>query len=1635
MPLSRLDNFLKNVRGNILYVDPNNLDATDSVENQGNSLSRPFKSLQRALIEAARFSYQVGLDNDRFEKSTIYLAPGEYYIDNRPGLIPTGTNTFFQRNGVETSDFPQLSGTSNFDLNSANNILYKFNSIHGGVIVPRGVSIVGQDLRKCKIKPLYVPNPENDDIERSAIFRVTGATYFFSMTIFDAPKSRGVFKDYTGNTFTPTFSHHKLTAFEYADGANNVAINDEFLSYSTDRTDLDMYYEKIGLAYGASSGREISPDYPSPDVDIQTKIDEFRIVGPELGSSGISSIKAGDGVTATKTITVNTSDPIFGLNTDTNVIINSVSDNVYNGTYLVTAVLASTEEGVTSFQYETPTIAGNALPNPNGTSVDLSTDTVSSASPYIFNISLRSIYGMCGMHADGSKASGFKSMVVAQFTAISLQVDDNAFVKYNSTSGTYNDNTTIANLHTDTEAKYKPAYANYHIKASNNSFIQLVSIFAIGFSDQFVTESGGDFSVTNSNSNFGQRALRSDGFRGTAFAQDDTGYLSYSVPPRFVDPSTTTVEFASIDVGVTTGIGLTSRMYLYGYTNEAAPPPSSLQGYKIGGNEDDKLRVIIPVGSIPRQFVAPIIMPNTEGTGNELTSVKEYQVGKVGTANSITSNTLTFTESHTFISGESVRVISDNGRLPDGLNNNTVYFAITDGLNNDQIRIAKTINDAKAGNQITINNLGGTLTVESRVSDKMSGDIGHPVQYDNTNNQWYVTVSNSNTENNIYAKFNADGVNALGEATPRSFFERTLDERTSNDRIFRFRYIIPKSAGTNSRPPIGNYVIQESNDVTGVDNTEVQLYYNPNSVTMSNDSQMRNFSFISNAEYDSATNTVLYTTELPHHLCVGSKVKIENITSTNFPTVGTGVSGYNGEFVVSGISSQLGFTVTGISTNNPGDFTNNTSTRDTSLPTFKRTNYKGNYYLYDVQEINEYVNGEQDGIYDVVMLSANSQPSVAPFSTSGFRFSQPVLNLYPQRDMDNINSNPDASRSAALPDNIGEVVIDEPKHSITRETVDNFIADARIGVGITNIVTNPVGFGVTIFTDIDHGLNRATRILVDSAGSGYGDGGAGDLYNARLETISPGSPSSNATARLTVNGTGQITNVEVMNGGSAYVTGDQMRPVGIATTTGFSAATLQVQNVYDNRSDVLQIDGISDKSTKTFNRLYRIVSIDGTNGIGVTPIGPSPGISTLGTGAVVTTDAMVRVIGKSIGITTFEYNNVTGLATVTVDQSHHYSVNNTVYIDGTSSDFYNGIHRITELVGLTTFSVNIGINTITPAFSFDAPPRVYPTGLEANGGDIESSGDAIVGRGINGYAGITTTLSSGITTTATTLDVSNLNIYDFRIGDYIKINNELMRIRTTVDTSGGNPNGTITVFRGVHGTRATNHVADSVIRRISVYPVELRRNSLIRASGHTFEYIGYGPGNYSTALPVKQTKQLTPTEQLNAQSSQTNVGGVNYTGMNDLGDYYIGNKKITALTGKEQVFSTPIQTITGQDPYSKSSSDKDLGLNFVDGDNVSVSRSIIVDGGSSHDIVSEFNGPVSFSEKIVSTSNDGIEANSIFIQGDAQVSRKITVGIATPSLAGNPGDLVYNANPESGGTVGWVFTTNNEWKTFGTIDS
>jgi len=917
MPLSRLQNFLKNAKGNVLYVNPNDIDSTDSIENQGNSLTRPFKSIQRALIEAARFSYQSGQDNDRFAQTTIVLYPGDHIVDNRPGWIPyaEGNNVrYYNRAGTNGLIITPYSLTSNFDVTTAGNDLYKLNSVHGGVIIPRGTSIVGLDQRKTKIRPRFIPSPSNDNIARSAIFRLTGSCFITQFTVFDGDPNGRVFKDYTENTFVPNFSHNKLTLFEFADGVNNIDINDEILQFSDSKTDLDVYYQKVGDVYDQDSGRAIEPDFPAGTVDIQTKVDEYRIVGPRGGEIGISSIKSGDGVVATTTVTVNLSAPLEGLDVDTAILVEGITAGGYNGQQVVSGVTSTTE-----FQYKVSNNPGTALENPANATISLAVDTVTSASPYVKDVTMRSVYGMCGMHADGKKADGFKAMTVAGFTGISLQKDNDAFIKYNSGSAIYDDSTSIDNIQSNSSAVYKPAYRNFHIKTSNDAFIQAVNIFGVGFEQHFLAESGGDQSITNSNSNFGSHAFVAQGFKESAFSRDDVGYISHIIPPKIRDIEEQTLEFAAIDVETTVGVGSTSRLYLLNETNSQVPPRTNIEGYRLGAKINEDLNCLIPVSGNLQRYNAKVIFGNTANTSNEVSAEKRYTVGRVSGVNSITSNIIALNQYHQLSEGETVRFESDTGQLPDGIDENTLYFAITSGVGTDSLKIAKTLNEALNGQEISINSLGGTLKVISRVSDKTPGELGHPVQFDTNQRNWYVSVGTASTENTLFTHIAGPigvGTTGLGSATPRSFIVRQPDSRSLDDRLYKLRYVIP--AGISSaRPPLEGYVIQESSDTLADDDTEITA------TSITNFSDQRNFKFVSKADW--ANNIANIVTEVPHGFDVGNTIEIINAKSSENIT-GVAATGFNRDFTVTGITSARGFTV-GLSTD-PGDITNDTSVRN-----------------------------------------------------------------------------------------------------------------------------------------------------------------------------------------------------------------------------------------------------------------------------------------------------------------------------------------------------------------------------------------------------------------------------------------------------------------------------------------------------------------------------------------------------------------------------------------------------------------------------------------------------------------------------------------------------------------------------------
>ena len=520
-------------------------------------------------------------------------------LNNLTSVQITGTVPIFDYNQA----LEEWQDDSILDLSNPDNVLYKFNASTGGAIVPRGCSLIGYDLRRTIVRPLYVPDCIDGDVGRSALFCLTGGCYLWQMTYKDGDLSTNsplydqadnVGKVYNKpNDFTslaiPEYSHHKLTVMTYAG-------NEE----------LDRYYEKVGRAFA-----QFQPTID--DGELEALVQETRIVGPLSDSRSIESIEPNDiNAGSTCELTVKTKiDHGYFVGQYVAVLNTGLSTEI-NGTFKVTWIDSSNPK---VFKYQIPTnsaglglVAGTIYTTANnlstGAVIQAEIDSVESASPYVFNCSIRSTWGICGMWADGSKVTGFKSMVVAQYTGVSLQKDDRAFIRYDRFNNTWNqaslqDSFATVPYHTKGDAYWKDDWRNFHIKCTDDAFIQAVSVFAVGYHNHFLLESGGDMSITNSNSNFGNTSLHSKGFKGFAFNQDKGGYIDAIVPPKIVDSSGTALikqQYYTIDIEKSNDATNHTRLYLAGDENQnpADRPAANIGGYRIGAKANERLYVNLP---------------------------------------------------------------------------------------------------------------------------------------------------------------------------------------------------------------------------------------------------------------------------------------------------------------------------------------------------------------------------------------------------------------------------------------------------------------------------------------------------------------------------------------------------------------------------------------------------------------------------------------------------------------------------------------------------------------------------------------------------------------------------------------------------------------------------------------------------------------------------------------------------------------------------------------------------------------------------------------------------------------------------------------------------------------------------------
>ena len=815
MSLTRLKNIITSRTGRIIYVNPDDFDASDAIDNRGNSALRPFKSLQRAFLEVARFSYRVGLSNDEFDAFSIMLYPAEYNIDNRPGE-------------VLYTNVPPIDSNSNLDLTSANNVLYKYNSTEGGVIVPRGCSVVGMDLRRTKIRPMYVPYPttyaakgintEEQVPHSTAIFKVTGGTYFWQFSFFDGIEEGVYFKPDSVETIAPKYSHHKLTCFEFADGLNPLSTlisggsvpNADYSAVPNilERTDLDIYYQKVSKAFAT-----IPDTSGDPDTDqIQARVEENRIVGPISDEYRVLQITR-NGQTATAVTVDEFDNPRnHGFSVGVNINVSGVTGStgtqseldatIYNGSFTVT----SASGNVFTYQMQSePT--GNAV----GSNITVKTeiDTVDSASPYAFNLSLRSVWGMNGMHADGSKATGFKSMVVAQFTGLSLQKDDRAFVRYNASTGNYDVATAGDGAHLDGFAEYRKGWGHMHIRASDDAFIQVVSVFAVGFFAHFSAFRGADMSITNSNSNFGNTALRSVGFKAKAFSKDKAGALTHVIPPKALNVISTTATGSS---GAST-ITLANDGSVNGV----------IEGMLVNGDGVGQGATVGSVNTNTRVITLTVVNSGTVN-GNiifgEETTVNwvNIDIQRTKTINAALAGQGGTPGTRLYLYGYTVQQSPPTTRVQGytigARQDGTGASAVADKIN--CLLVASGATEATI-QQASIAPYGPS------VSGLNAGVAGSPLQFDSATytigsdadqvGGWYLSVSS--VENEIYTTLSTNTTYNTVNFSPTTFIKRIPDPRDLQDRTFRVRYVIDKDK-TNPLPrdPISGYVMQPLNSDT-----------------------------------------------------------------------------------------------------------------------------------------------------------------------------------------------------------------------------------------------------------------------------------------------------------------------------------------------------------------------------------------------------------------------------------------------------------------------------------------------------------------------------------------------------------------------------------------------------------------------------------------------------------------------------------------------------------------------------------------------------------------------------------------------------------------------------------------------------
>ncbi len=527
--------------GYAVFVAPEFPGASDSILNDGQSL--PFQTISRAVIELSKATVNAILagfpaagENNRY---TIYLAPSRVTVDNSPGTTVENFSVDFSNNPLAEVTAAQLA---------------QFNSVDGGLVLPRGISIVGMDLKKCELRPTYIPTYFNYnfpvanagvDQTISSIFKWSGNTYLNNFSITDKVAAREV------DSVAPTSSTNNTAVFQSA--------RPHGLNFG------DTVTVTFASTVDQTTGTFTAGTYYVNPLNVFT----FNLSSTPLTPGSVSAYVQFSAL------------PVFSSNDNIKFTVTNQLYSAHRLRAVSNATVTELADYYTKIQKAFPAYFGGKVtagaflvsegetvivgPTENPYPNNLPSNTVANTSAYANQVTLRSQFGMCWGDFDGDLVTGFRSVILNACTAVSLQNDPVAYEIYTTltdpktgattqkwwslTEATYLSyplaqrpasivDTPVAdqlallnstavpniryyyrNLVSDDGKSYgivdiNKDFRHFGFRAQNSAYLQAQSIYTVGAAIGVWALNGGLISLTNSTSNFGSVAFKSEGFYG-----------------------------------------------------------------------------------------------------------------------------------------------------------------------------------------------------------------------------------------------------------------------------------------------------------------------------------------------------------------------------------------------------------------------------------------------------------------------------------------------------------------------------------------------------------------------------------------------------------------------------------------------------------------------------------------------------------------------------------------------------------------------------------------------------------------------------------------------------------------------------------------------------------------------------------------------------------------------------------------------------------------------------------------------------------------------------------------------------------------------------------------------------------------